>query len=45
MDNIALARKAMLVGFLWPTMKKDAYAGVKKCQSFQRHDNIQWKPE
>ncbi|XP_073130839.1 uncharacterized protein [Henckelia pumila] len=44
LGSIALARKALLAGFFWPTMKKDASALVNSCYNFQRHANLQWKP-
>ncbi|XP_073152240.1 uncharacterized protein [Henckelia pumila] len=36
LGSIALARKALLAGFFWPTMKKDASALVNSCYNFQR---------
>lgn len=41
--GMALYRKALLAGFFWPTMKKDATTVVKKCKSYERHANPQWR--
>lgn len=32
-----LAKKIMRQGYYWPTMGRDSYAFVKKCQKFQLH--------
>ncbi|XP_073120998.1 uncharacterized protein [Henckelia pumila] len=44
LGSIALARKALLAGFFWPTMKKDASVLVNSCYNCQRHANLQWRP-
>lgn len=41
LGNMVLARKALLVGFFWSTMKKNVVVIVKKCQNFQRRANMQ----
>ncbi|XP_050217647.1 uncharacterized protein LOC126668499 [Mercurialis annua] len=37
---VTLYRKAMLQGFYWPTMKKDAEEMVKKCDKCQRFGSL-----
>ncbi|XP_073133529.1 uncharacterized protein [Henckelia pumila] len=44
LESIALARKALLAGLFWPTMRKDASALVHSCYNCQRHANLQWNP-
>ncbi|XP_073063934.1 uncharacterized protein [Primulina eburnea] len=39
-----LARKALLAGYFWPTMLKDALAIVISCNSCQRHAKLQHQP-
>ncbi|XP_073061688.1 uncharacterized protein [Primulina eburnea] len=39
-----LARKALLAGYFWPTMLKDALAIVISCDSCQRHAKLQHQP-
>ncbi|XP_073290537.1 uncharacterized protein [Primulina huaijiensis] len=44
LGSIALARKALMAGFFWPTMKKDALMMVRSCYNCQKHANLQWQP-
>ncbi|XP_073138404.1 uncharacterized protein [Henckelia pumila] len=44
LGSLALARKALLVGLFWPTMRKDSSDLVHSCYNFQRHANLQWRP-
>ncbi|XP_073129380.1 uncharacterized protein [Henckelia pumila] len=44
LGSLALARKALLAGFFWPTMRKDSSDLVHSCYNCQRHDNLQWRP-
>ncbi|XP_073119612.1 uncharacterized protein [Henckelia pumila] len=44
LSSVALARKALLAGFFWPTMRKDSSDMVNSCYNFQRHANLQWRP-
>ncbi|XP_073153964.1 uncharacterized protein [Henckelia pumila] len=44
LGSIALARKALLAGFFWPTMRKFVSVLVNSCYNCQRHANLQWKP-
>ncbi|XP_073152557.1 uncharacterized protein [Henckelia pumila] len=44
LGSLALARKALLAGFFWPTMRKDSSALVNSCYNCQRHANLQWRP-
>ncbi|XP_073290549.1 uncharacterized protein [Primulina huaijiensis] len=39
-----IARKALLVGYFWPTMQKDARNLVISCNSCQRHVKLQHQP-
>ncbi|XP_050207571.1 uncharacterized protein LOC126656993 [Mercurialis annua] len=41
---VTIARKTMLQGYYWPTIKEDAKALVKKCDKGQRHDNVNHRP-
>lgn len=41
---VALARKALMVGYWWPTMYADALTTVRKCEGCQRHDCFINKP-
>ncbi|MCI67650.1 hypothetical protein A2U01_0088909, partial [Trifolium medium] len=38
------ARKALRVGFYWPTMQSDAKEHIKKCDKCQRHDDMHLAP-
>ncbi|XP_073152300.1 uncharacterized protein [Henckelia pumila] len=44
LGSLALARKALLEGFFWPTMPKDSADLVNSCYNCQRHANLQWRP-
>ncbi|XP_073138696.1 uncharacterized protein [Henckelia pumila] len=44
LGSLALARKALLAGFFWPTMRKDSSDLVNSCYNCQRHANLQWRP-
>ncbi|XP_073152632.1 uncharacterized protein [Henckelia pumila] len=44
LGSLALARKALLAGFFWPTMRKDFSDLVHACYNCQRHANLQWRP-
>ncbi|XP_073153413.1 uncharacterized protein [Henckelia pumila] len=44
LGSLALARKALLAGFFWPTMPKDSADLVNSCYNCQRHANLQWRP-
>ncbi|XP_073138811.1 uncharacterized protein [Henckelia pumila] len=44
LGSLALARKALLAGFFWPTMRKDSSDLVNACYNCQRHANLQWRP-
>ncbi|XP_073152133.1 uncharacterized protein [Henckelia pumila] len=43
LGSLALARKALLAGFFWPTMRKDSADLVNSCYNCQRHANLQWR--
>ncbi|XP_073152232.1 uncharacterized protein [Henckelia pumila] len=43
-DPIVSARKALLAGFFWPTMRKDSSNLVNSCYNCQRHANLQCRP-
>ncbi|KAK2422712.1 hypothetical protein QL285_033223 [Trifolium repens] len=40
----SLARKALRVGFYWPTMQQDSKEHVKKCDKCQRHADLPLAP-
>ncbi|XP_061373314.1 uncharacterized protein LOC133315664, partial [Gastrolobium bilobum] len=40
----SLARKALRAGFCWPTMERDAYNHVKKCDKCQRFADVHRAP-
>ena len=40
----SLARKIMRAGYFWPIMQQDTADFVKKCDSCQRHGNVQRVP-
>ncbi|XP_073137071.1 uncharacterized protein [Henckelia pumila] len=44
LGSLALARKALLAGFFWPTMRKDSSDLVHSFYNCQRHANLQWRP-
>ncbi|XP_073120218.1 uncharacterized protein [Henckelia pumila] len=44
LGSLALAQKALLAGFFWPTMRKDSADLVNSCYNCQRHANLQWRP-
>lgn len=41
---VALARKALMVGYWWPTMYANTLTTVRKCERCQRHDCFINKP-
>ncbi|XP_073120001.1 uncharacterized protein [Henckelia pumila] len=44
LGSLALARKALLAGFFWPTMRKDSSDLVNSCYNCLRRANLQWRP-
>ncbi|XP_073152354.1 uncharacterized protein [Henckelia pumila] len=44
LGSLALAQKALLAGFFWPTTRKDSSDLVHACYNGQRHANLQWRP-
>ncbi|XP_050229184.1 uncharacterized protein LOC126678324 [Mercurialis annua] len=42
---VTIARKIMLQGYYWLTIKEDAKTLVKKYDKCQRHDNVAHRPE
>ena len=44
MGTRSLVGKIMRAGYFWPTMQKEATEFIKKCDSCQRHGNVQQLP-
>ncbi|XP_073309917.1 uncharacterized protein [Primulina huaijiensis] len=44
LGGIALARKAMLAGFWWPSISQDSARVVRACNGCQHHSNFQHSP-
>ena len=43
--TLGQARKALRVGYYWPTLQKDAYNIVRACDKCQHFANVQTRPK